>query len=330
MEQRTLRDYFFILLRGMAMGAADIVPGVSGGTIALITGVYEELLRSLKQLTPAALLVLFKQGVPAFWRHINGNFLLALFGGVLLSLKTLAAGVSWCLEHEPLLVWGGFSGLIAASLYVLARDQARWGAAQLLLFVLGAALVVAIALAKPAQAPAEWWMLFLGGFIAICAMILPGISGSFLLLLMGLYPVFLAAIDQLDLLALASFGVGCIAGLLVFSRFLSWLLARWYTNTLAVMLGFLAGSLYVTWPWKIVTETMIDRHGEVVSLMQQNTLPGTFAQLSGESAQLGAVIFCAFVGALLVLSIDFLSKRMDAESEGSYQNLKKKSDFSSN
>ncbi len=312
---RSPRAYFFIALKGMAMGAADIVPGVSGGTVALITGIYNELLHSLKSLTPAALLVLAREGPLTFWRHINGNFLLAVFGGIMISLKTLATGVSWALEHQPLLVWGGFSGLIVASLYSLAKQQSRWRWRQCLYFLLGAGFVVLIAIAKPTQVPGTWWMLFLGGFIAICAMILPGISGSFILLLIGLYPVFLSAIERLDMVALASFGVGCIFGLLLFSRFLSWLLDRFYTNTFAVMLGFLLGSLYVTWPWKVVLQSTIDRHGDIVPLVQKNVLPHSFEQSAGISSQWPLVLICCLLGVFLVLTIDFLSRKSESNNE---------------
>lgn len=307
-DKRSLREYLVICLKGMAMGAADIVPGVSGGTIALITGVYGELLSSLKGLTPAALLEL-KKGVPAFWLRINGNFLLALFTGVLISIKTLATGVSWALDTQPLLVWGGFSGLIAASLFVLARQQTGWKLLQFVFFVLGAVFVVFIAEARPTQVTDASWMLFLGGFIAICAMILPGISGSFILLLLGLYSVFLGVIESFDILGLVTIAAGCICGLLVFSRFLSWLLDKWYNSTFAVMLGFLLGSLYVTWPWKSVVETFTDRHGELVPLVQQNVLPAVFEQSQGQNAQLVGVLLSAFLGVVLVLLVEWLSKK---------------------
>lgn len=308
MEQstRSIKDYIVILVKGMAMGAADIVPGVSGGTIALITGIYTEFLRSLKGLTPATLLVLYKEGPIAFWQHINGNFLLALFLGILLSAKTLATVVSWCLDAYPLLIWGGFSGLIVASFYILAKQQERWALMQYLCFVIGAAVVIALALLKPTQLPGEWWMLFIGGFIAICAMILPGISGSFILLLVGLYPAVLKALADFEVVSLSSFALGCIAGLLVFSRFLSWLLDRFYTNTLSVMMGFLAGSLWVTWPWKQVMAVTVNRHGEEIPLLQKNILPHVFP---GDE-QFLLVVVCFGLGVALVLSTEKLSRRV--------------------
>lgn len=312
--ERGVKDFLVIGAKGMAMGAADIVPGVSGGTIALITGIYEELLNSLKGLTPAALLVLFKEGPAAFWKQINGNFLFALFTGVLISIKTLATVVGWALAEHPLLVWGGFSGLIAASLFSLARVQGRWSFVQFVLFTIGTCVVVFIAEARPTQLSGEWWMLFIGGFIAICAMVLPGISGSFILLLLGLYATFLNVIETLDILALLIIMAGCASGLLVFSRFLSWLLARWYKNTLAVMLGFLLGSLYVTWPWKLVIETYVDRHGELQPIIQKNVLPMTFAAETGMSAQFLPVMFCAVLGSLLVLLVEWFSKKDETKS----------------
>jgi len=206
-------------------------------------------------------------------------------------------------------VWAGFSGLIVASLYCLIKEQEPWRLSQYCYFALGAAFVVFIAIVKPTQVPGDWWMLFFGGFIAICAMILPGISGSFILLLLGLYQVFIGAIESLDILALLSFAGGCACGLLVFSRFLSWLLSSYYKNTLATMMGFLIGSLYVTWPWKVVVETVVDRHGEVVPLVQKNVGPKVYEASAGEPSQLIGVLIAMFFGIILVLMVDKLSKR---------------------
>jgi putative membrane protein len=306
---RSIKDFLIISIKGMAMGAADIVPGVSGGTIALITGIYAELLSSLKCLNPMALKILFSEGIQACWRHVNGSFLLALFCGILISIKSLAAVVAWALEYHPLLVWGGFSGLIVASFISLFRQQEKWHVSQWGLMLVGAAFVVLIAIVKPAQVPDHPLMLFFGGFIAICAMILPGISGSFILLLLGLYSVFVRAITDLDVLALLCFAAGCVCGLMAFSQFLSWLLDRWYHNTLAVMLGFLVGSLYVTWPWKQVLVTMIDRHGEEVPVSQMNVLPHQYEALTGLESHVLAVVVSFLIGFGLVLIAEFISKR---------------------
>lgn len=310
MSTRSKKDYLLLATKGLAMGAADVVPGVSGGTIALITGIYNELLHSLKNLGPDALFVLFKEGFAKFWQHINGTFLLVLFGGILISIKTFASVISYCLDNYSLLVWGFFTGLIVASVILLAKQQSSWRWGEWLLCLLGVGLVVLVSVSKPSQLPGDWWFMFGGGFIAICAMILPGISGSFILLLLGLYQVFLEAVKNLDLLLIGSFGGGCIAGLLVFSRILSWTLDRFYKQTLAVLIGFLVGSLNVTWPWKQTVETYVDRHGETVPLVQSNVLPSVYATVQEVDAQLFGVIFCALAGIVLVLSTEFVAKKM--------------------
>jgi len=307
--KRGVRDYALLLGKGMAMGAADVVPGVSGGTIAFITGIYDELLHSLKQIGPAAVGVLFKEGFASAWRFINGSFLLAVFGGILISLKTFASLIGYCLDNYPLLVWAFFSGLIAASIILLLKHQKQWHWRQILACLLGAAFVFGVSVASPAQLPGAWWILFLGGFVAICAMILPGISGSFILLLVGLYPVFLQAITDLDLIALASFGLGCVAGLLVFSRFLSWLLHNFHQTTLATLIGFLIGSLNVTWPWKQTLESAVNRHGEHIPLVQKNISPAQYETLVGQEPQVIAALILVLVGLGLVLLVEKISKR---------------------
>lgn len=295
------------------MGAADVVPGVSGGTIAFITGIYDELLHSLRQCGPGALVVLFKQGIPAFWRHINGNFLLAVFGGVLLSIKTFASVISFCLENYPVLVWAFFTGLIGASVVLLLKTQSSWRLRDWGACLIGAVFVVAVSVAKPAHLPGEWWIVFLGGFVAICAMILPGISGSFILLLAGLYPVVLDAVNNMNLLLLASFMAGCVCGLLVFSRFLSWLLDNYHQTTLAVLIGFLLGSLNVTWPWKVAVDRVADPAGEFSPAGQTNVLPFAYENVTGLEPQVALVFAFAIVGLLLVLSIELLAVKFSKD-----------------
>ncbi len=310
LKARTLKDYAIIGLKGMAMGAADVVPGVSGGTIAFITGIYHELLSSLKRCTPAALLIWKHEGFAALWRHVNGNFLAALFIGVLVSLKTFAGLVQSALDSTPVLVWSFFFGLIIASVVLLAKHLPRWRLIDVAAMLAGAIVVVLISLAAPAQLPGYWWIMFLGGFVAICAMILPGISGSFILLLVGLYPVFLSAVTNLEWVLLLSFGAGAIGGLLSFSRFLSWLLEQYHNITIATLIGFLVGSLNVTWPWKQTVSTMIDRHGETVVVQTANVLPGHYQSLVGSSPELLLAICCAIGGLVLVLSVEFFANKV--------------------
>lgn len=301
---RTLKDYLFILLKGLCMGAADVVPGVSGGTIAFITGIYDEWLASLKRCTPAVLLMLKRDGLAKTWRYINGNFLLALFGGILISLKTFAAVVLMAMDQFPILVWSFFSGLVAASIFHLAREQRGWGAVEVCGLLGGVAFILAISMMAPAQLPGHGWILFLGGFVAICAMILPGISGSFILLLVGLYPVFLQAIHNLEIAKLLWFGLGCVCGLVVFSRFLSWLLKSYHNQTLSVLIGFLVGSLYVTWPWKNALVTTTNSHGRTVVLQQENLNPLNYLAVTGSEPHIGLAVLWAFLGVALVLGVE--------------------------
>ena len=211
-----------IYLRGMAMGAADVVPGVSGGTVAFITGIYQRLVDGIRSIDLAALGVLREQGLAACWRHVDGNFLLLLLLGIVTSIASLAQLIAHWLEREPLLVWSFFFGLILAATVHMARQVRGWNLGVLLLFTLGVATAALIAELKPAQLPPSPLWLFLAGAVAICAMILPGISGSFILLLMGMYQHILAAIAALAIDQLALFVCGSAVGILSFSRVLSW------------------------------------------------------------------------------------------------------------
>lgn len=295
------------------MGAADVVPGVSGGTIAFITGIYDEFLASLKNCTPAALLIWPREGFKAMWDHINGGFLLALFTGILISLKTFAALITMALKAQPVWIWAFFFGLIVASVILLAKHVPRWRWRDLLALMLGAGVVLLISLSSPAQLPGYWWVMFLGGFVAICAMILPGISGSFILLLVGLYPVFLRAINEMQIVLLLSFGLGAIAGLMSFSRALSWLLSQYHQITVATLIGFLIGSLYVTWPWKQAVVTTIDHHGEVVVLQSVSVFPSTYAVVTHSSPDTVIAIICAILGAVLVLATELIAKKIGSD-----------------
>jgi putative membrane protein len=311
--QRQFKDYLLILLKGLCMGAADVVPGVSGGTIAFITGIYDEWLNSLKRCTPAVLLMIKREGIKKTWEYINGNFLVALFGGILISLKTFAAVVLFAMDAYPILVWAFFSGLVAASIYLLVREQRGWGIIEIIGLLFGIAFILAISYMAPSQLPAHGWILFLGGFVAICAMILPGISGSFILLLVGLYPVFLQAIHHLEIVKLLWFGAGCITGLVVFSRFLLWLLNSYHSQTLAVLIGFLIGSLSVTWPWKQALLTTVDSHGRTVVLQQENLNPLNYFAVTGNEPTIIWAIVWALIGVGLVagveLTANWLKKR---------------------
>jgi len=291
------------------MGAADLVPGVSGGTIAFISGIYEELLDSLRRLTPSAFLVWRRQGFLAFWRQINGTFLITLFGGVLTSVFVLAQLVERALNQHPELLWGFFFGLILASIVYIGKQLSLRRPVIWLALTMGCLVALGISLGKPVALPELWWLVFLAGSLAICAMILPGVSGSFLLLLMGMYPVVLEAIAELNWWLLMWFGLGCVSGLMAFSHLLSWLLRHYHSQTLAVLTGFLLGSLNIVWPWKHTLESMTGRHGEEIPLVQENLLPGAYQLATGQDPKTLAVILLVLLGAFLLLGLEYFSSQ---------------------
>ncbi len=239
-----------IFLRGVAMGAADVVPGVSGGTIAFITGIYDQLIDSLKNCDLTALRLLFSAGPAEMWRHINGNFLLSLMLGICFSVLSLARGISWALETHPVPLSAFFFGLILASALLVYRQAPR-SRLQPVYLLLGVALALLIAVVRPGEVPVTGLTVFAAGALAICAMILPGISGSFILLLLGMYEPVINAIKTLDLAMLAIFVAGCATGLLLFVRLLSYMLHHFRGPLLAWLTGVLLGSLAIIWPWKL-------------------------------------------------------------------------------
>lgn len=306
---QTLKSYFLLFVRGMAMGAADVVPGVSGGTIAFITGIYEELIDSIRRIGWPTVTTLLRQGPVAAWKDINGNFLLAVFAGIVTSAISLAGVIEYALTHHPIVVWSFFWGLVLASVWHLLQQFRPVTKSLLAWLMLGCAVALAISVLRPVALPGYWWVMALGGSIAICAMILPGVSGSFILLLLGLYSVFIEALSNLQWGLLLSFVIGAGIGLLLFSRFLSWLLRHHHNPTLAVLTGFLLGSLNVIWPWKHVLETRLDRHGELIPVVQENLLPWQYSAVTGEPHQLALAILAAVVGVGMVLSVELISKK---------------------
>lgn len=242
-----------VFLRGMLMGAADIVPGVSGGTIAFITGIYQRLINALSSIGPHLIGQWRREGFASIWAAVDGSFLLALVSGIAVSVLTLARVIATLLESQPVLLWSFFFGLILASALVLTRHVQRWHRGTVLALLAGLVVAATIGLSPAVTLPVAPLSFFVAGFIAICAMILPGISGSFVLVLLGLYPAVLQAIRGFELVSLALFATGALCGLLVFTRLLRWLLASYHSVTLATLTGFLFGSLPVVWPWKLPT-----------------------------------------------------------------------------
>ncbi|MFP4076315.1 MAG: DUF368 domain-containing protein [Halochromatium sp.] len=299
----TLKDYALVLLKGLAMGAADVVPGISGGTIAFITGIYQELLDSLRSINLDSARRLFSEGPLAFWQAINGSFLLALLLGIGIGIFSLARVFTFLLEHHAVLLWAFFFGLILASAIYVAR-QLSWSMANAAMGIAGAVFAFSITLVTPAETTHALWFVFLSGLIAICAMLLPGISGSFILLLLGQYGFIMGAISDLNLVIIMVFGTGAAIGLLAFSHLLSWLLDRYPDLTIALLTGFMIGALNKVWPWKQVVDTYLDRHGEVKPLVEVNVLPGQFIG----DPQLPWVIVLASLGFALIFVLEGMSK----------------------
>jgi len=299
--ERDLSGWFAVFVRGLAMGIAEVIPGVSGGTIAFISGIYTELLTSIAALGAPAILDLFNKGPLYFWHRYNLSFLALLFLGMACSIVLFAKLVLFLLANYGLHLWGFFFGLICVSVVVISR-QARL-THLLSLGLIGILFGAGLALSSAASLEPTPATLFVAGMLAVSAWILPGVSGSYLLLVLGLYSDVLHAVDSLDYLTLGLLGSGCAVGLLVFSRLLSWLLNNWHSGVMAMLSGFTAGSLIKLWPWQVVSK--------IQGSMDQSTnylLPWNYTQLSGEAAQIPGVLFFVVLGAALVLFVNRLTQ----------------------
>lgn len=294
-----------VFFRGVLMGAADIVPGVSGGTIAFITGIYDTLLGSLRAFDLAFMARLIRLDIRGAWLHVNGSFLLALLLGIGTSVFSLARLISWALETHPVPLWAFFFGLILASAVVLLRQIERWTLARVMSLCAGAGVAGIIAFSPVANMDFGLAGVFLSGFLAICAMILPGISGSFILVLLGMYGTVLAAVKSLDLLFLSIFMLGAGTGLLCFSRLLYWLLHRFHQATMALLTGFLFGSLIIVWPWKQVLAWVEGGHGQLKPAQQIPISPAEYLAVTGQDPTIWLCLALVIVGFALVWLIDY-------------------------
>ena len=302
--KRARKDYLILMLKGIAMGAADVVPGVSGGTIAFISGIYEELIESISSINLNTIKLLKSHGIKTVWKEINGNFLLSLLLGIGISVVSLAKVISWLMENEPLLLWSFFFGLVLASILYIGKQITKWNFAIMVVMFLGAVLAYWITTLEPlVSANTSSLFLFLSGALAICAMILPGISGAFILVLLGAYKPVLEAVHNRDLMTIAIIGAGAIIGLLSFSRILKWLFHHFKNLTLAVLTGFVFGSLNKIWPWKRTLSWRVNSHGENVPLNQQSISPFSY---EGDN-QLYFAIFMAIIGFLVIILLEKLA-----------------------
>lgn len=294
--------HLWLYLKGIAMGSADVVPGVSGGTIAFITGIYTELLDSIKSVNLSSLMLLFKEGPKAAWKAINGTFLITLLAGVLTAILTLAKVIHYLLDQHAVLLWAFFFGLILASSLHMAKQINQWQLSTVAALLIGALFAGFISIASPTSIEASYFNIFIAGSIAICAMILPGISGSFILLLMGLYAPVLAAVKGLELDIMLIFALGAGLGLMLFSRLLSWLLHHYQDLMFSLLTGFMLGALLKVWPWKETISFRLNSKGHEVPFEQLNRLPDWAA-----GDQLASALVLVFVGFFCVLLLEKFS-----------------------
>lgn len=297
--QRSKKDYLNITLKGMAMGAADVVPGVSGGTIAFITGIYQELIATISGVNYTLIEVWKAEGLKAAWKQLNGSFILALLTGILISIFSVMRVANYLLEEHPVLIWSFFFGLIVASVWFVAKQIPKWNFKIVSALVIGAAVAFYIISLPPMSGVPGNLFLFIAGAIAICAMILPGISGAFILVLLGAYKTITEAAHDFDLKTLGIVAAGAVVGLLSFSRILKWLFEHYSNITLAVLTGFIAGSLNKIWPWKKVLET-VEFGDKSVVLRESSVLPGNF---EGDPQVVPAVLLMV-AGCMLIFILE--------------------------
>ncbi len=306
---RKTKDYILLFLKGMGMGGADVVPGVSGGTIAFITGIYEELLDSIKSFDKTALQLLLGWKLKEFWKHVNGTFLITLLSGILLSIVSLAKLIHYLLNNQPIQLWSFFFGLIIISALIVTKEIRRWNVLVIISGISGIAIAYFITSATPATTPNNYFFIFVSGAIAICAMILPGISGSFILLIMGKYEFIIGAVKDFDLPVIAIFAIGCVVGLLSFSRLVSWFLHHYHDLTVALLAGFMLGSLNKIWPWKepVLSSAQINVNEKAEILFEKNIWPTEYMQKIGDPLVIQAILFFA-VGMFLIIAIEKIAQ----------------------
>jgi len=303
---RTLLGYLGVAVRGFAMGSLEIVPGVSGGTLALILGLYEELVNSIRgMLNREAIGLLLRFKIKQALELLPWKFLVALASGVLLAAFTMSHLLKWVLETHPALLWATFFGLIAAAILAISKRVQSWSVSSVVAVVVGAIATYLFVGLVPVQTPDTWWFWFLSGAIAICGMVLPGMSGSFILLLMGKYEPLLAAVTRFDLYTLFLVIAGAGVGLLTFAQILGWLLKRYHDPTMAFLMGMLTGSLRKIWPWKETLQTIVDRHGEEIPIVQRNILPAAF------NWEVAAAVLLALAGFVLLWQLTSWAKRRE-------------------
>lgn len=282
-----MKETIQIMLKGAAMGVAEVIPGVSGGTLAFITGIYQRLLSAIGNVNLGLINVFKEEGFSAVWKKIDGLFLIKLLAGMAIGFLVGLKLVVRLLDSHPIHIWSFFFGLILASIPLIGKQVKKWGGLEIVLLVIGAILVYWITIAAPSQGSESLIVVFLAGVVGVSALMLPGLSGSFVLLLMGMYTIIMPAIEEFthhpfgpETLVIGAFGIGMVVGLLSFAKVLTFTFNKFPNPTLALLVGFLIGSLNKVWPWQRVLETRLNSKGEEVVKFSESILPGDFSQLT--------------------------------------------------
>jgi putative membrane protein len=304
-QQRTFKDYLGLTARGFAMGSADVVPGVSGGTMAFILGIYEELINSIRDIaSPKAVRLLGGFKIKQAFDELPWRFLLAVGIGILLAILSLARFLEYMLENQPVMIWSFFFGLVLASIITVSKRVKQWQVSRFVGLAIGAVAAYSIVGMVPLETPNAPWFLFFSGALAICAMILPGISGAFILVLLGKYEYVLSAVNDRDIVTILIVAAGAAVGIVTFAQILGWLFKRYHDVTVAVLMGFILGSLRKIWPWKETVE-FIERHGERIPIKQINILPAAWTN------EVTFALVLAIIGFGLVILLDYVASRKE-------------------
>lgn len=303
-------DYILLYLKGIAMGTADVIPGVSGGTVAFISGIYDELLHSIKAIDGEAARLLFKFQIKDFWEKVNGKFLITLFAGIVTSLLSLAKLMTYLLLNHPILIWSFFFGLILVAAPLVLREIKKWSINAIVSFGVGVVIAYYITVITPTESPNNLFFVFFSGALAICAMILPGISGAFILLLIGKYQYMITALIEFNIPIVLVFVAGCLVGILSFSRLLSWILDNYHSVAVALLAGFMLGSLNKVWPWREVKEYATNSKGEQISVFDQSIWPGNYFEVTGKDPLLLQAILMMALGVFIVILIERIATRL--------------------
>ena len=303
---KNIKEYILLVLKGVGIGAANVIPGVSGGTIALLTGIFERLINCLKSFNVRTTKLLFKGKFREWAKETDILFLAFVLLGIAISAFSLAKLMLYLLEFQPVATWGFFFGLVLISCWYVIKEVKVWNIGTVVSLAIGIAFAVWVSLTSPAETPDTWWFLLIAGAASICGMILPGISGSFLLVLMVKYEDLMNSISTLNIPRLLLYGAGAVAGILAFSHFLAWLLKKWYGQTMAMLTGFMVGSLVKIWPWQQILQ------GEGDKAVTHPILPAKYEVINGVDPQIATAIIMAIAGIALVVILETWAGRKKA------------------